>query len=102
MSIVPTGVHNAVVFGAVRDIVFFLNRERVHVGAIKKNAALTASSAAQQTYHTGPAYPFGDLVSDLAEPLGYFSRGRLLVVSKLGVAVKAAPVGDELFYVGPA
>ncbi len=95
VAVVAAAVHASIVPGAVGEVVFFLHRQRVHVGAKSDPAAAVVAAARNDRDDTGAAHacvvldcPGGKLIAD--EP-----RGAMLFETQLGMRVQvAADVGE--------
>src|SRR6266567_3331051 len=96
VPVVPAGVHLAWMPGAVRDVVRFLDRERVHISADQHAGVAIAGAAA--THRDDARLPDTRLhfIAEALESLGG-ERGRPgLLEAQLRVLVQVAAGGDEL------
>src|SRR5690606_36967654 len=57
MHIMAAGVHDAIVFGTVTGIIFFVNRECIHVSS-QGNDTITRLTAPDQTDYSGIRFYF--------------------------------------------
>jgi hypothetical protein len=91
MRVVTAGVHHSVVLRAIIGVALFLHGQRVHVCPVEQGAGGRVAFAEQPDYACA-ANARLYIVTVLSEPLGNRARGNLLVIAKLGVAVKTAAV----------
>ena len=98
MRVMPAGVHLAVDFRAVIDIVLFMNRQRIHVCPQQHDCVLARrwGRAADQTGHAGNCNAGADVFdAHRLQPLGDELRGLEFLEAQLRVLVEMPPVGDH-------
>jgi hypothetical protein len=101
------GVHLARHGGAIGDAGFFLDRQRVHVGAqadCLQVASVDALAALDDTDHAGAPEARGDFIAaEFTQPVCDESRGAMHVVHQLRMRVQiAAPFRDVGLQIGDA
>jgi hypothetical protein len=96
MGIVPTGVHHTVVPGLVVDLVLFVNRQGIHIGANQYVSARSLGGTANQPCHTGLVDTGTDVLdTQRLQPLLHECRSFHLLKSQLRVLVEMAAIGNN-------
>ena len=89
VTIMTTGMHAAIVPGAVGKAVFFLHGQRIQIGAQTDRARALALT--QDTHHPGARQTGVDLQTPFAQPLGDQGAGAMLVKAEFRMGVDIAP-----------
>ncbi len=96
VPVVAAAMHPPVVTRLVREVVFLLHRQRVHVRAQADGAAARVGPAANDGNDAGPADPRVVLDAECREPLADDLRGPVLLEAELRVHVQVAAQCREL------
>ena len=100
MRVVPARVHDAVVFRLVRDVVLFLQGQRVHVGAQCDACRALPGLQVGDDAAFGPAESlFDDRVPELFEYCDDLLRRLDLFPGQLRIHVEMPPEIDDLLFV---
>ncbi len=94
MPVMAAGMHLAGHGGGVRQPGFFLDRQRVHVGA-QPNAAIAVVLALQFAHHAGAAEAAMHGDAPALQQVGDDARGAHLLEADFGMGVKIVANGDE-------
>ena len=98
VGVVAAGVHLAVDLRAIRHVVLFVDRQRVHIGPEEDDLARPLAAADQAGYagHRDAGADVFD--TDRAQPLGNDLRRLEFLESELGVLVELPPVRDHAWH----
>ena len=98
MAVMTAGMHLARHGRLVGEVVCFLDRQRVHVGAQPDDAcALACRAPANDADHSGAADPGHHLIAaEAAQLFGNCARSAMHVVEELRVGVQVAPPGGDV------
>ncbi len=94
VAVMPTGVHLAVVSGAMIKGVRFLNRQGVHVRSNPHRAG--SGTGTQRAHNAGPPDAPVNLAAERLQPLRNEFRGALLLEAQFRMSVNVLPPLGQL------
>ena len=94
VAVMAAGMHFSVILGAMLGRAFFLDRQRIHVGA-QADGRTVAAIALDACHHTRTAEPPVYFKPHLRQPFRHEIRGFELLETKLRIGVDMAPPAGQ-------